>query len=64
MAETNQIDEWHITVLVPDGLSDHEVEAVRRVLAGEEFANQLRRAVLDAFRAFPELAPSRVSLTR
>lgn len=64
MAETNLIDEFHLTVRVPDDLPEAAVDAIRRTLAGDEFQERLRRALLDVFRAFPELTPCRVSLAR
>jgi hypothetical protein len=64
MAKTVVIDELHITVRVPNDLSDDEAEAVRRTLAGDEFMDRLRRAIVAAVRAIPELSSCRVSLTR
>ncbi len=64
MAETNLIDELHLTVRVPDDLPQEKLAAIRRSLAGDEFQERLRQALLDVFRAFPELTPCRVSLAR
>ncbi len=63
-SRTVVIDEIHVTVRVPADLPDDEVEAVRDALAADEFVAHLRRAVRNAFRAFPELSAARVSLTR
>lgn len=64
MAKTVVIDELHVTVRVPNDLSDDEAEAVRRTLAGDEFMDRLRRAIRFAVRALPDLTACRVSLTR
>jgi hypothetical protein len=64
MAWSVVIDELHLTVRVPADLPDTDAEAARRTLAGAEFMDRLRRAVRVVIRAFPELAPTRVSLTR
>ena len=64
MAKTVVIDELHVTVRVPNDLSDDEAEAVRRTLAGNEFMARLRQAIRVAVRALPDLTSCRVSLTR
>ncbi len=64
MAKTVVIDELHLTIRVPAGLPDGQAEAVRETLAGAEFTDRLRAAVLSVVRAVPELAEVRVSLTR
>jgi hypothetical protein len=64
VAETNLIDELHLTVRVPDELPEEKLAAIRRTLADDEFLDQLRQAVRDAFRAFPDLVPCRPSLSR
>lgn len=64
MAETNLIDELHLTVRVPDDLPEATVDAIRRTLADDVFLNQLRRAIEGAFGNFPELAPCRPTLNR
>ena len=64
MAETNLIDELHLTVRVPHDLPEEKLAAIHRTLAGEEFLEQLRRAVGDAFGDFPELVLCRPTLSR
>lgn len=64
MARTVVIDELHLTLRVPDGLSEAEVDAVRRTLAADEFTDRLRKAVRAVIRTFPELASVRISITR
>jgi hypothetical protein len=64
MPRTVVIDELHLTVRVPSGLPETEADAVRRTLAADEFMDRLRRAVRVVLRAFPDLAPARISVTR
>ncbi len=64
MAKTVVIDELHITVRVPNDLTDDEADAVRQTLSGDDFMDRLRRAIRAVVRAAPELSPCRVSLTR
>jgi hypothetical protein len=64
MKKTVVIDELHLTVRVPNDLPEDDIDAVRQALAGDEFMDRLRRAIRAAVRAFPELMPCRVSLTR
>jgi hypothetical protein len=64
MPKTVVIDELHLSVRLPADLPDADAEAVRRTLLGAEFMARLRRSVRLVFRAFPELARVRVSLTR
>lgn len=64
MAKTVVIDELHLTVRVPNDIPEARIDAVRATLAEVEFMNRLRQAVRAAVRAFPELAPARVSITR
>ena len=64
MAKSVVIDELHLTIRVPSDLPDDEAEAIRRTLEGDDFMNQLRRAIRAVVRAFPELIAVRVSLTR
>jgi hypothetical protein len=64
MAKSVVIDELHLTIRVPNDLPDDEAEAIRRMLARDDFMDRLRRAIRVVVRAFPELAVVRVSLTR
>jgi len=64
MPKTVLIDELHLSVRIPAGLPDADTERVRLTLLGAEFMSRLRRSVRLVFRAFPELARVRVSLTR
>jgi hypothetical protein len=64
MAKSVVIDELHLTIRVPNDLPDDEAEAIRRTLEGDDFMDRLRRTIRVVFRAFPELAVVRLSLTR
>lgn len=58
------VDEIHLTVRVPARLPDELTQAVRRTLLGTAFMVRLRQAIRTVFRANPELASARVTLTR
>jgi hypothetical protein len=64
VAETNLIDELHLTVRVPDDLPEDKLAAVRHTLSSDEFLERLRHAVLSVFRERPELEVAAVSLSR
>lgn len=64
MPKSVVLDELHVTVRVPADLSEDQAEIVRETLLGADFMVRLRRAVSAVFRAFPELAVVRLSLTR
>jgi hypothetical protein len=64
VAETNLIDELHLTVRVPDDLPEEKLAAVRRTLADDDFLDRLRHAVLSVFRERTELGVAAVSLSR
>jgi hypothetical protein len=64
MAKTVTLDELHLTFRIPNDLPDDQAEAIRRVLAGDDFMTRLRKAIREVVRAFPELRNVRTSLTR
>jgi hypothetical protein len=64
VAKTVVIDEFHLTLRIPNDTPEETAEVVRRALAGEDFMIRLRRAVRAALRGFPELNVVRVALTR
>ena len=64
MPEFVLIDEIHLSLLVPAGLSDEAARAVAAALAAEDFPARLTAAVLAVVRADPTLAGVRVSVTR
>ena len=64
MANTVPVDELHLTLHIPGDTPEATAEVIRRALAGDDFTDRLRGAVLTTLRAFPELNDVRVSLTR
>jgi 2'-5' RNA ligase len=64
VANTVPVDELHLTLRIPDDTPEETAEVIRRTLAGDDFTDRLRRAVLTALQAFPELNDVSVSVTR
>lgn len=64
MAKSVILDELLLTFRIPADLPDGDVDTIRRVLESDEFLARLRRAIRTVLAAFPELAPSRVTLSR
>ena len=64
MPERVTIDEIHLTLSVPNDLSEEATVAIHTVLTRDEFMDRLGRAVRAVLRGFSELNPIRVSLTR
>lgn len=64
MGDTVLVDELHLTVRVPTDLAEPEIEAVRRTLAGDAFADRLRDAVAAVAREFSDLAPVSTTVSR
>lgn len=62
MAKTVLIDEIHLTFRVLNNLPDNEAQAIRDTLASDVFMTQLRKAIREVIRKFPELNTVRVSL--
>jgi hypothetical protein len=58
------IDEIHVAVNVPAGLSGGDVRKARRVLYGKTFLDRVGRAVRALFRGRPGLATVQVIVTR
>jgi 2'-5' RNA ligase len=64
VANTVPVDELHLTLHIPEDTPEETAEVIRRTLASDDFMEQLRRAVLAALRAFPELNAVSGSLAR
>jgi hypothetical protein len=64
MAQTLLIDEFHLTARAPRGLPGAEYMAMRRALDEPRFQAELRRAMRDVFRRYPDLGKIRVTLSR
>jgi hypothetical protein len=58
------IEEFHLSVYVPEGLRPAEYAAIRRTLDAARFRARLKRALRDVFRRYASLAKARVTLTR
>jgi hypothetical protein len=64
MARRIVMDEFHLTVYAPGGLSAPEYEAIRRALDEPELHAALARAARRVLRRSPPLRPVRVRLSR
>jgi hypothetical protein len=64
MARAVKMDQFHLTIYVPQGLAPAEYDAIRRTLDDARFHAVLRRAVRKVVRAHPALAHVRVALSR
>ena len=58
------IEEFHLSLYVPQKLTAREAAAVRRLLIGTRFRARLEQAVREVIRRHPSLSRVRVSLTR
>lgn len=56
-------DEFHVIVLAPPDLEDAACEAIQRILESQPFRSDLRRAVRQIIRQYPDLAPIRVRIS-
>jgi hypothetical protein len=64
MSRNIVLDELHLTVFVPRGLSDAMCNAALKALQGRRFLVALRQAIRDVFRCHPPLSSARVTVTR
>lgn len=58
------IEEWHLTVLVPQALPEPEADAIRRTLTDPAFEARLRRVIRRVFRKAASLDQAKVRLSR
>jgi hypothetical protein len=58
------LDELHLIVRIPAGLSNDALAACRRVIVSFRFARQLRRVVQRFVRSHPALRPVTVRIAR
>jgi hypothetical protein len=56
-------DELHLTILVPTELDDGACDAIRRILDSRTFRTELRRAIRQLFRRYPDLAVVRLRIS-
>jgi 2C-methyl-D-erythritol 2,4-cyclodiphosphate synthase len=64
MARFVVIEEFHVTVLVPRGLSNMEADAVRQTLTDALFEARLLGVIRRVFRAEATLHKAKVRLSR
>ena len=64
MAKHVVIEELHVTLRVPDDLSDKLVDQARESLDSRLFRSRLSRAVRQVMAGFPALTGVRVQITR
>ncbi len=57
-------DEVHLTLLVPTDLDDAACDAIRRILDSRPFRTELRQAIRQLFRHYPDLAVVRLQISR
>jgi hypothetical protein len=56
-------DELHLVILVPTDVEDAACNAIRRILDSQPFRSDLRRAVRQLFRQYPDLAVVRLRIS-
>ncbi|MHB1426960.1 MAG: hypothetical protein ACYC3I_27715 [Gemmataceae bacterium] len=56
-------DEFHLTFLVPIDFEDGASEAIKNVLESRSFRWELRQAIRQVLRQYPELDPVRVRIS-
>jgi len=64
MAKRIPMEEFHLTLYAPGGLSEPEYEAIRRALDDPRLHTALARAARRVLRRSPPLSPVRVRLSR
>jgi hypothetical protein len=58
------VDQFHVTLLVPEDMPDREASAVRKTLSGRRFQAALRRSMRAVVERFPSLAKIRFRVSR
>jgi hypothetical protein len=58
------MDEFHVSVTVPSGLSKAEYDAIHRSLKSTRFQKRLREGMRNIFRRYPSLRKTRVAISR
>jgi hypothetical protein len=64
MTRAMLIEEFHLTVYVPEGLRPAEYAAIRRTLDSARFRARLSKAARDVFAKYASLGSLRVTFTR
>ncbi len=63
MAKSILIEEFHVSVYVPVGLSKSTYASMRRTLNSTRFQSRLRNAVLKVFRRHPPLKATKFTIS-
>ena len=63
MSQYVTFDEFHMVIRVPADLDESACATIRRILENRQFQTDLRRAVRQAFRQYPYLAPVLVHIS-
>lgn len=56
-------DEVHLMMLAPSDLEDAACKAIRRILESQQIRSDLRRAVRQTIRQYPDLNPVRIRIS-
>jgi hypothetical protein len=56
-------DELHLTLLVPTDLEDAACDSIRRIRDSRTFRTELRLAIRQLFRHYPDLAIVRLQIS-
>jgi hypothetical protein len=64
VAKQMVMDEFHLTLFVPRGLSTAEYDAIRQTLDDPHFHAELRRAIRQVIRRHPALSKIKVRLSQ
>ena len=64
MPKTILLEQYHITVSAPAGLSKTDDALILRTLRGRRFQTHLRNAVRQVFRRYPSLKKVHVTIDR
>ena len=58
-----KFDEFHLVIRVPADLEEPACEAIRRIVETRQFQTNLRHAVRQVVRQYPDLDPVRVRIS-
>ena len=64
MAKLILIEEFHLSLFAPRGLSEPQCDAIRQVLDEASFQADLARAVRKLMRSYPALSNVQVKISR
>lgn len=64
MAKNVMIEQYHLDVFIPRGLSEAETNAIRRTLDSARFQVHIVRAVRAVLRKYRSMRKTHIALTR